>query len=123
MKKNLFSLWLFLLAVFFTTNISAQVTLGNTNGIPKPAEAFSALEVVSNGKGGLRLPQLSTSQRNALSLAAISDSGKQLLAAGLTIYNTDTNCVESWNGSRWISLCEGTSQTTISPQPCTNVAA
>lgn len=123
MKKNLFSLWLFLLAVLFTSNISAQVTLGNTNGIPKTAEAFSALEVVSNGKGGLRLPQLTTTQRNALSLAAISDPVKQGLANGLSIYNSTTNCVEYWNSNRWISLCEGTSQTTISPQPCTNVAA
>ncbi|MEZ0130673.1 hypothetical protein AB9T88_13280, partial [Flavobacterium sp. LBUM151] len=123
MKKNLFSLWLFLLAVFFTTNISAQVTLGNTNGVPKPAETFSALEVISNGKGGLRLPQLTTAQRNTLALAAISDPAKKGLSNGLSIYNTTTNCVEYWNSNRWISLCEGTSQTTISPQPCTNVAA
>lgn len=123
MKKNLFSLWLFLLAVFFTTNMSAQVTLGNTNGVPKPAEAFSALEVISNGKGGLRLPQLTTAQRNTLALAAISDPAKKGLSNGLSIYNTTTNCVEYWNSNRWISLCEGTSQTAISPQPCTNVAA
>jgi hypothetical protein len=31
--------------------------------------------------------------------------------------------VEYWNSARWISLCEGTSMTTISPQPCNNVAA
>jgi len=123
MKKNLFSLWLFLLAVFFTSNSSAQVTLGNTNGISKTAEAFSALEVISNGKGGLRLPQLTTAQRNTLALAAISDPVKKGLSNGLSIYNTTTNCVEYWNSNRWISLCEGTSQTTISPQPCTNVAA
>ena len=123
MKKNLFSLWLFLLAVFFTSNSSAQVTLGNTNGSPKAAETFSALEVVSNGKGGLRLPQLTTNQRNTLALAAISDPVKKGLSNGLSIYNTTTNCVEYWNSNRWISLCEGTSQTTISPEPCTNVAA
>jgi len=123
MKKNLFSLWLFLLAVFFTSNSSAQVTLGNTNGSPKAAETFSALEVVSNGKGGLRLPQLTTNQRNTLALDAISDPIKKGLSNGLSIYNTTTNCVEYWNSNRWISLCEGTSQTTISPQPCTNVAA
>jgi hypothetical protein len=123
MKKNLFSLWLLILAVFFTSNISAQVTLGNTNGVPKTAEAFSALEIISNGKGGLRLPQLTTAQRNTLALAAISDPIKKGLANGLSIYNTTTNCVEYWNSNRWISLCEGTSQTTISPQPCTNVAA
>jgi hypothetical protein len=31
--------------------------------------------------------------------------------------------VEYWNSARWISLCEGTSMTTISPQPCSSVAA
>jgi len=122
MKKKLFSLWLFVLVVCFTTNIRAQVTLGNTNGIPKPAETFSALEVVSNGKGGLRLPQVSTKDRDALLPASLT-SAQKLLANGLTIYNTSTNCVEYWNSARWISLCEGTSMTTISPQPCNNVAA
>jgi uncharacterized protein (TIGR02145 family) len=122
MKKKLFSLWLFVLAVCFTTNIRAQVTLGNTNGIPKPAETFSALEVISNGKGGLRLPQVSTTDRNALLPASLT-AAQKLLANGLTIYNTTTNCVEYWNSARWISLCEGTSMTTISPQPCNNVAA
>jgi hypothetical protein len=123
MKKNLFSLWLFLLAVVFTSNISAQVTLGNTNGVPKTAEAFTALEVISNGKGGLRLPQLTSDQRNTLALSAISNPGKKLLANGLTIYNTTTNCVEYWNSNRWISVCEGSSQMIISPEPCTNVTA
>ena len=121
MKRKLFSLWLFVLAVVFTSNIRAQVTLGNTNGIPKAAETFSALEVVSNGKGGLRLPQLSKDQKNALAIAALTDP-KKALANGLTIYNTTTNCVEYWNSARWISLCEGTSMTTISPQPCTAAA-
>ena len=117
MKRKLFSLWLIVLAVCFTTHIRAQVTIGNTNGIPKPAEKFSALEVISNGSGGLRLPQLSTADRNKWTLSGTA------LANGLTIYNTTTKCVEYWNSERWISLCEGTSMTTISPQPCNNVAA
>jgi hypothetical protein len=117
MKKKLFSLWLILLAVCFTTNIRAQVTLGNTSGIPKPAEKFSAVEIISKGTGGLRLPQLSTTDRNKWTLSGAA------LANGLTIYNTTTNCVEYWNSSRWISMCDGTSQTSISPDACTNVLA
>ena len=117
MKRKLFSLWLFVLIVCFTTNIRAQVTLGNTNGVPKPAEKFSAVEIISKGTGGLRLPQLSTTERNAWTLSGIA------LANGLTIYNTTTKCVEYWNSERWISMCEGTSQTTISPAACANVAA
>ncbi|KRB58436.1 hypothetical protein [Flavobacterium sp. Root186] len=119
MKKNLLSLWLFVWAVFFTAGISAQTTIGNISGKPKAAETFSAVEVVSNGKGGLRLPQLTTAQRNTLAIGAISDPVKKGLANGLTIYNTTTNCVEYWNATRWISLCEGTSMTKISPEPCT----
>lgn len=123
MKKNLFSLWVFLFAVFCVTNVNAQATIGNTNGKAKAAEAFSALEVVSNGKGGLRLPQLTTEQRNTLALANVTDPIKRPLANGLSIFNTTTNCVEYWSGNRWISLCEGTSQTTVGPAPCTTVAA
>ena len=123
MKKNLFSLWVFLLAVFFVTNVNAQVTIGNLNGKPKAAEKFSALEVISNGTGGLRLPQLTTAQRNTLDLASVSDVNKKMLTKGLTIFNLDTKCVEYWNNTRWISMCDGTSQTTISPEPCKNVAA
>lgn len=122
MKKNLFSLWVFLFAVFCVTNVNAQATIGNTNGKAKAAEAFSALEVVSNGKGGLRLPQLTTEQRNTLALANVTDPIKRPLASGLSIFNTTTNCVEYWSGSRWISLCDGTSQTTVGPAPCTNVS-
>jgi hypothetical protein len=117
MKKNLFSIWVFLLAVFWAADTNAQATIGNKTGTPKAAEAFSALEIISNGTGGLRLPQLTTTQRTALAVS------QNALANGLTIFNTTTNCVEYWNSSRWISLCEGTSQTTISPSACTNVAA
>ncbi|MDR2005350.1 MAG: fibrobacter succinogenes major paralogous domain-containing protein [Prevotella sp.] len=42
---------------------------------------------------------------------------------GLTIFNTDTECYEFWNGRRWISLCEGNSLMSLSPDPCRNVAA
>ena len=123
MKKNLFKLWLLLWAVFVAHNASAQVTLGNTNGKPKAPEAFSSLEIISNGKGGLRLPQLTTDQRNTLALASVTDPIRKPLASGLSIFNTTTSCVEYWSGNRWVSLCEGTSQTTVSPVPCITIAA
>jgi uncharacterized protein (TIGR02145 family) len=50
--------------------------------------------------GGLRLPQLTTEQRNGL---ALTDPE----ARGLTIFNTTTNCMEYWNGTEWKSLCDG----------------
>ncbi|CAC9975701.1 hypothetical protein [Flavobacterium panici] len=111
MKKNLFCMWLALLAILFTVNMEAQMTIGGK----KEPEAFSVLELLN--KGGLRLPQMTTAQRNAFAVKN-NDKGE-----GLTIYNIDTKCVEYWNATRWVSLCEGTSQTKISPQPCVNVAA
>jgi hypothetical protein len=47
----------------------------------------------------MRLPQLTTSQRNALALTG------NAAAAGLQIFNTDTKCVETWNGAKWIEQC------------------
>ncbi|MDQ6531507.1 hypothetical protein [Flavobacterium sp. LHD-85] len=111
MKKNLFCMWLLLLALFFSVNTQAQMTIGGK----KAPEPFSVLELLN--KGGLRLPQMTTAQRNAF---AVQGNAK---GEGLTIYNSDTKCVEYWNATRWVSLCEGTSQTTISPQPCINVPA
>ncbi|MBF4518095.1 immunoglobulin domain-containing protein [Flavobacterium sp. ANB] len=111
MKKNLFCIWLMLLAILFSVNMEAQMTIGGK----KEPEAFSVLELLN--KGGLRLPQMTTAERNAF---AVKDNDK---GNGLTIYNKTTNCVEYWNKVRWVSLCEGTSQTVISPQACLDVAA
>lgn len=109
MKKNLFSIWLLFLVILFSVNMEAQMTIGGK----KAPESFSVLELLN--KGGLRLPQMTTTERNAFAVAG------KALANGLTIYNKTTSCVEYWNGNRWVSLCEGTSQTAISPQPCVNV--
>lgn len=111
MKKNLFCMWLLLLATLFSVNTQAQMTVGGK----KEPEPFSVLELLN--KGGLRLPQMTTAERNAFAV-----QGK-VQGEGLTIYNIDTKCVEYWNKVRWISLCEGTSQAKISPEPCINVAA
>ncbi|NDV46678.1 hypothetical protein D0T49_06420, partial [Paludibacter sp. 221] len=92
---------------FFIFSATAQVTIG----ADKAPETFSALEVVST-TGGFRLPQLTTVQRNALSV-----SGKDL-AKGLTIYNTTTNCTDTWNGTAWVSDCSGGSDNlVITTQP------
>lgn len=121
--KKIFTAWLFLWAVFFASNATAQISIGTVNGRAKAPEKFAALEIVSDGKGGLRLPQLTTDQRNALALASVTDATKKTLTSGLTILNTTTNCVEYWNANRWISLCEGTSQTSISPAACADIKA
>lgn len=111
MKKKLFYTWLIFLAMLFSVNTNAQISIG----IKKGPEAFSVLELANIG--GLRLPQMTTAQRNAFAVKG------NALGNGLTIYNSTTGCVEYWNSTRWVSLCDGTSQTTISPTPCVNVAA
>lgn len=81
--------------------VRAQVTIGAETA-PK---SYSILELVSNGSGGLRLPHMSTAERNQLSDPSTfkSDADGQ----GLTIYNTTSGCIEFWNieERQWISLC------------------
>jgi uncharacterized protein (TIGR02145 family) len=89
----------------------AQVTIGDET----PPRNFSILELISN-KSGLRLPQLTTAERNALAGTAGFQSEKHRgdathtpgLGLGLVIYNTETNSTEYWNGYKWISLRLGT---------------
>ncbi len=89
-----------------------QVTIGDGT----PPQEFSILEIVSSGKGGLRMPRLTTAQRNTLTASAAFQGQKHQgdpaaslapgLALGLTIYNTDTNCAEYWDGKKWNNLCQ-----------------
>ena len=83
------------LFLFFTFPLKAQVTIGDQ----KAPEAFSLLELIGNNKG-LRMPQLTTLQRDALNLNSSPDA-----ARGLVIYNTSIRCLEFWNSVKWISLC------------------
>jgi hypothetical protein len=94
----------FLVMLLLVTTVSdqAQVTIGGKKN-PSP---FSILELVSgsesnNGNRGLRLPQLTTAQRNSIS----GTYGAQAAMQGLQIFNTNTQCVETWNGSEWIQQC------------------
>jgi hypothetical protein len=109
MKKNLSCLWLFFLVILYSVNTNAQMTIGGK----KVPESFAVLELLN--KGGLRLPQMTTAERNAFTVK------NNVQGNGLTIYNKTTNCVEYWNSGRWVSLCEGSSQTSILPVPCTSV--
>ncbi|GHT34166.1 hypothetical protein FACS189434_09850 [Bacteroidia bacterium] len=58
---------------------------------------------------GVRLPRLTPEQRDAIH--AIDKT----TAEGQTIFNTTSNCLEYWNGERWVSLCNGTANITLSP--------
>jgi hypothetical protein len=96
MKKILFTV-IALMTLGATTGARAQVTIGSTNN----PQSFSILELDGDGSRGLRLPQMTASQRNALNLAG------NAAAQGLQIFNTTTECVETWNGTKWIAACGG----------------
>jgi hypothetical protein len=94
-------LFCFLLFCFLpSANLQAQVTIGKDEA-PKP---YSVLELHAQYEtgvyGGLRLPHLTTTQRDALAVTAAAE------CVGFTIFNTTTKCVETWNGTKWISLCD-----------------
>ncbi|MDR2684644.1 MAG: hypothetical protein LBB53_04610 [Prevotellaceae bacterium] len=87
-------------AMAMSGNARAQVTIG-ADLAPQP---FSVLELISNGNSGLRLPQMTTDQRNALNLNSLQGEAAQK-ARGLQIFNISTYCVETWNGTKWIEAC------------------
>jgi hypothetical protein len=92
MNKVILTMLLLVAAI----SANAQVTIGST----KDPEEFSSLELVSGGNRGLRLPQLTTAQRNDLVF-----TGHETEALGLEIFNITIRCVETWNGLEWIRTC------------------
>ena len=100
MRTNIFLIAAIML--FSITGLKAQVVIGDEVD-PQP---FSILELsTTNQDGGLRLPHLTTAERdqlfNGLTPAQLAE------AKGLTIYNTGCNCIDYWNGTSWSNLCEG----------------
>ena len=88
-----------LVAALFTVPLKAQVTIGAL----KAPQSFSLLELTTTKvKGGLRLPLLTTAQRDAL---ALTFSSNPAAAKGLVIYNTEAKCLQYWNGTKWVSFC------------------
>jgi uncharacterized protein (TIGR02145 family) len=78
----------------------AQVGVGTTD-----PNASAALEIEST-TSGLLPPRMTTADRDLI------NGG--VWAEGLTIYNTDTKCLELYNGTDWISVCDGSVVTTSS---------
>jgi uncharacterized protein (TIGR02145 family) len=94
MKTKIFTL--VLLAFIGLSNLQAQVGIGTTN--PHPS---AKLEVTSptNDKGFLP-PRMETSDRDAIASPA----------EGLTIFNITNGCLEFYNGTLWVSACDGSFQ-------------
>jgi uncharacterized protein (TIGR02145 family) len=70
-------------------SLPAQTAIGGVT-----PNSSSMLDIQSTTKGFLP-PRLTSAQRNAI----VSP------AEGLIIYNTDTDCLNHYNGSRWFELC------------------
>jgi hypothetical protein len=94
MKKFIFTMGF--IALMSGTALNAQVTIGQD----KSPEPFSVLELISNSRG-LRLPQMTIQQRNDISATHSTEPAMM----GLTIFNLDSECVETWNGVTWIQTC------------------
>ena len=89
-----------LLLLFFASPLKAQVAIGEP---ASSSYSFSLLELSSaKVKGGLRLPQLTTTERGNL-----DTSSDAAAAQGLLIYNSDPDkrCIEFLNSDRqWVSI-------------------
>ncbi|MCR9181684.1 MAG: fibrobacter succinogenes major paralogous domain-containing protein [Flavobacteriaceae bacterium] len=77
--------------VLISTNAFAQVGIGT-----ETPHASAKLDVTSTTQGFLP-PRMTFLQRDFI--ASPSE--------GLTIYNINTKCLETYNGINWISLCDG----------------
>lgn len=91
MIKNIYFLISLMVLCLSQTTI-AQVKIGtNSTVIDNSAE----LEIESTNRGFLP-PRLTTAQRDVI----------QSPAEGLTIYNTTTKCLNFYDGTAWVSLCD-----------------
>ncbi|MDH6311142.1 hypothetical protein M2451_003989 [Dysgonomonas sp. PFB1-18] len=100
-KIERFNKWWLMLLLVLAPMLQAQVTVGGNT----PPQEFSILEVLSNEKRGLRLPQLTAEQRQILEDSDAFKAEIDGKAKGLTIFNTTNHCMETWNGEQWISMC------------------
>ena len=75
--------------LLLSSAVSAQVGINN----PTP-HASAALDVTSTTQGFLP-PRMTLGQRDAINTPA----------AGLTIFNTTSNCLETWDGQQWFGPC------------------
>ena len=84
------------LAFLGLSTANAQVGIGTEN--PHPS-AILEVDVTSlTDKKGFLPPRMDNAERDAISSPA----------PGLTIYNTDANCLQWWNNSYWFDVCGNT---------------
>ena len=113
MKKFFLTLLLTaMMCVPFTT--SAQVTIGSGN----PPSQWSLLDLDNRGQTqpkALHLPRMNSADRDALAAPVTGDERREP-QRGLMIFNIENNCLEVWNGEKWLSFCEG-DESFVQPPP------
>ncbi len=87
---------IFLTFISITLTISGQTSI-NTDG--SQADASAMLDIQSTERGFLP-PRMNTAQRDDIDNPA----------TGLLIFNTDSACIEHFDGSEWNDLCTGNSK-------------
>lgn len=93
MKKELPKLVFILFVCILSQSMQAQIGIGTTS-----PHASSILDVESTTKGFLP-PRMTSAQRDLINGGTPSE--------GLMIYNSDVNCLEVYNLSNWVTLCDG----------------
>lgn len=91
-----------LLVLLLSINVIAQ-NVGIGTSTP---DASAKLDIVSTNSGVL-LPRMNTTQRDAIASPAV----------GLTIYNTDVDCINIYTGSCWKNPCKDDGVTKIFDYP------
>ena len=111
--KKIFSTLLLAAILCAPFTASAQVTIGSDRA---PSQ-WSLLDLCTREQQrALHNARMDSIQRNALVTPA-SPVNHRDSAQGLMLFNTDTDCLEFWSGTRWVSLCEGDT-----PDPCAGFA-
>jgi uncharacterized protein (TIGR02145 family) len=88
-------LCLLILSLSFSSKLQAQGVVINENNPNAVLDNTAVLELQSTAKGFLP-PRLTTEQMQNI----------QNPAAGLVIYNLTIHCLELFNGTTWMSLCD-----------------
>ena len=92
MKKNLFSLLTFIFTILQVAAQDAPMVVGGA----EKGNINATMEILSQkGTKGFMPPRLTTAEVTAL--------GSKLDPAsnGLTVFNTETNCLQYWKGDKW----------------------
>ncbi len=98
MKRYLFTTLSLVVCCVFRMN--AQVTIGK---VEEP-KGFSILQLEGEGKKALRIPQLTSEERDQLTDSEEFKDKMTDEAKGLVIYNKTTKTFQYWNGELWTEL-------------------